>query len=368
MPRDPEVARRSRRPTRRRSARGPVRSAAANGTTKNALRAFEKAPPLCTSARQSRRRSSAGSARSSHAGRAGPVSHSARRAARACPAPRPRRRRGCPANAPLVLVGVVERRPRRRSRRGGSPRAGSRRRAHGTPGATDGRHSRMPRRIASATAAARSDTPSFPYRVRHVRLDGRHRDDELAAIGRGGQPLGDQGEDLRLARGQARGSCPARGRGSRRGRPACSCGSSTRLAAGRRDHRVADLLAVGVLGQVAAPRPPGCPRTRRSPRSTRRAAGRAWAEPSRASASTTWMPSSPGILTSSTATSGREPADALERRPPVGGLSTSSKSSRSWMRARDALPEQRVIVGDQDSDGRHRGRLSQPRRPTHPIG
>ena len=69
--------------------------------------------------------------------------------------------------------------------------------------------------------------------------------------------------------------------------------------------------------------------------------------PSRRIAASTWVPSSPGMRMSSTATVGPEVADPLERLAPVAGLADQLEVGPVVDRAHDPLPVDRVIVGDQ---------------------
>ena len=84
-----------------------------------------------------------------------------------------------------------------------------------------------------------------------MRLDGRHAQEELVRDRRQALAGGDQAEDLRLPRGQD-GGVVRRSQADLRGEARGELRRQHRLAAGTREHSVDDLLAAGVLGDVAA--------------------------------------------------------------------------------------------------------------------
>jgi hypothetical protein len=100
----------------------------------------------------------------------------------------------------------------------------------------------------SATAAARSLTPQLLEQALHVRLHGGRADEQAVPDLRRGQPLGDQPQDLRLARGQDR--CLLAVMGAQLvGHAGLDLGGQHGGPAAHGDDRVADPGQGGRLGQ-----------------------------------------------------------------------------------------------------------------------
>ena len=243
----------------------------------------------------------------------------------------------------------------RRAQRGELQRADA---AHAArPSPVRRAHSSRPRRIASATAAARSETPSFSYRRAWWVLTVGSAMISRSAICGPDASLRHQRQHLALARGQDR---PVLGRGARSGsgrtrRPGARARSPSPRARRRRSRR-------GSPGG----RPPcgSTPRRRPGPRGRRARRRRRPTGTARASAA---RRARTALRTCETVELGqpqvehRDPraqlADALERLAPVGRGSDQLEVRPLAHGALDPLAEQRVIVGHHDlhARGRHTG-------------